>query len=81
MAKKEKTGESEPINDRTDRLSYRFWEISHDFLFILWVQTAALLICTFTMAAWLGTGYQLLFGLTSVLSTAWAIWASLPPKT
>ena len=81
MAKKEKTDEPEPISDRTNRLSYRFWEISHDFLFILWTEAVAMIICTFTMAAWLGTGYQLLFGLTSVLSTAWAIWASLPPKT
>lgn len=74
----EKTRELETINARMNRFSYRFWVVSHDLLLILWISAVAMLLCTATIAPFLGPGYQALFGTLAALNTVWAIWASVP---
>lgn len=77
---KEKTAELEAINARMNRFSYRFRMTSRSLLWLLWLSAAALLLFTFTIAAFLGSGYQIFFGLLALVSAAWAVWASIPPS-
>ena len=77
---KEKTAELEAINARINRFSYRFRMTSRSLLWLLWLSAAALLLFTFTIAAFLGSGYQIFFGLLALVSTVWAVWASMPPS-
>lgn len=77
---KEKTAELEAINARMNRFSYRFRMTSRGLLWLLWLSAAALLLFTFTIAAFLGSGYQIFFGLLALVSTVWAVWASMPPS-
>lgn len=77
---KEKTAELEAINARMNRFSYRFRMTSRSLLWLLWLSAAALLLFTFTIAAFLGSGYQIFFGFLALVSAAWAVWASIPPS-
>lgn len=77
---KEKTAELEAINARINRFSYRFRMTSRSLLWLLWLSAAALLLFTFTIAAFLGSGCQISFGLLALVSTVWAVWASMPPS-
>lgn len=76
---KEKTAELEAINARMNRFSYRFRMTSRSLLWLLWLCAVAMLLFTFTIAAFLGSGYQIFFGLLALVSAAWAVWASVPP--
>ena len=76
---KEKTAELDTINARMNRFSYRFRMVSRSLLWLLWLSAAVLLLFTFTIAALLGLGEQIFFGLLALVSTAWAIWSSVPP--
>ena len=76
---KEKTAELDAINARTNRFSYRFRMTSRGLLWLLWLCAAALLLFTFTIAVFLGPGYQIFFGFLALVSAAWAVWASAPP--
>ena len=77
---REKTAELESINARMNAPSYRFRSTSRSLLGLLWLTAAALLLCTFTMAPLLGLGYQIFFGVLTILSLAWAIWAGASPS-
>lgn len=77
---REKTAELEAINARMNAPSYRFRVTSRSLLWLLWLAAAALLLFTFTMAPFIGPGYQLLFGVLTILSIVWAIWAGASPS-
>lgn len=76
---KEKTAELDAINARMNRFSYRFRMACRSLLWLLWLSAVALLLFTFTIAAFLGPGYQVFFGLLAFANTVWAVWASVPP--
>ena len=76
---KEKTAELDAINAHMNRFSYRFWRTSHSLLWLLWLSAAVLLLFTFTIAALLGPEEQIFFALLALVSTTWAIWASVLP--
>ena len=67
-------------NARINSFSYRFWATSRALLVVVWIVAAAMLLTTFVVAPFLGPGYQLAAGIAALLSTVWAIWASVPPK-
>lgn len=67
-------------NARLNSFSYRFRATSRALLVVVWIVAAAMLLTTFVVAPFLGPGYQLAAGIAALLSTVWAIWASIPPK-
>lgn len=76
----EKTAELEALNARMDTFSYRFRATSRGLLWLVWLTAAGMLVCSFTLAPFLGPGYQAVFLLLALACIAWAVWASIPPK-
>lgn len=83
----EKTTQLNALNAQIDARSarinsffYRFRATSRGILVVVWLCAAMALLGTFAVAPFLGPGYQLAAGIAALLSTVWAIWASIPPK-
>lgn len=60
--------------------SYRFRATSRGLLWLVWLAAAGMLVSSFTLAPFLGPGYQAVFLPLALACIAWAVWASIPPK-
>ena len=76
----EKTAELEALNARMNTFSYRFRATSRSLLWLVWLAAAGMLVFSFTLAPFLGPGYQAVFLPLALACIAWAVWASIPPK-
>ena len=76
----EKTAELEALNARMNTFSYRFRATSRGLLWLVWLAAAGMLVFSFTLAPFLGPGYQAVFLPLALACIAWAVWASIPPK-
>lgn len=76
----EKTAELEALNARMNTFSYRFRATSRGLLWLVWLVAAGMLVSSFTLAPFLGPGYQAVFLPLALACIAWAVWASIPPK-
>ena len=76
----EKTAELEALNARMNTFSYRFRATSRSLLWLVWLAAAGMLVVSFTLAPFLGPGYQAVFLPLALACIAWAVWASIPPK-
>lgn len=75
---REKTRELEALNALLASSKYRFWAVSRVILWLIWGLVAALLMCTFTVAAALGPVGRIFFGCLTLMTAGWALWASAP---
>ena len=75
----EKNRELEAINTRMKRFSYRFWAVSRPLRFLVWIAAISMLLLAFISAALFGSGAQVLFWILALVTTAWAVWSSIPP--
>ena len=76
----EKNAELEALNARMNTFSYRFRATSRGLLWLVWLAAAGMLVFSFTLAPFLGPGYQAVFLPLALACIAWAVWASIPPK-
>jgi len=76
----EKTAELEALNARMNTFSYRFRATSRGLLWLVWLVAAGMLVSSFTLAPFLGPGYQAVFLPLALACIAWAVWACIPPK-
>ena len=53
---------------------------SRGLLWLVWLAAAGMLVFSFTLAPFLGPGYQAVFLPLALACIAWAVWASIPPK-
>ena len=72
--------ELEALNARMNTFSYRFRATSRSLLWLVWLAAAGMLVFSFTLAPFLGPGYQAVFLPLALACIAWAVWASIPPK-
>ena len=70
----------EALNARMNTFSYRFRATSRGLLWLVWLAAAGMLVFSFTLAPFLGPGYQAVFLPLALACIAWAVWASIPPK-
>ena len=53
----------------------RFWFLSHDFLFLIWVGFVGSLVATFLCIVMEHTGFAVLSALLTLFTGAWGLWA------
>ena len=67
----EKTAELEALNARMNTFSYRFRATSRGLLWLVWLAAAGMLVFSFTLAPFLGPGYQAVFLPLALACIAW----------